>query len=211
MPSGSYREVTGKSLEVTQDDKFFSRIMSKETSMANSSSRVYYTGTSGAIPFLWETRPGTPKHPSAHSSVPPLTPPPSYYSTSKANSTDKSVTHNLLRGILLRLASKRIYVSPSRSMSSSASSSSSLSLWSSVSSSPANFRNSKRKRERRLSFSRPPVHWRVNDVFDDELDTESAEPTLGSGLKRTGFRGFYLVGNMKSVLLAIVGHGSTYK
>ncbi|KAK8669950.1 hypothetical protein V6N13_104717 [Hibiscus sabdariffa] len=64
-----------------QNDKFFSRLMSKETSMANSSCRVYYGGASGAVPFLWESQPGTPKHPSSATVIPPLTPPPSYYSS----------------------------------------------------------------------------------------------------------------------------------
>nr|XP_025609073.1 uncharacterized protein LOC112702308 isoform X2 [Arachis hypogaea]XP_025664026.1 uncharacterized protein LOC112762405 [Arachis hypogaea] len=48
-----------KSFRIKQDDKFFSRLMSKETSMANSSSRVFYYGESSvaAVPFVWEEQP----------------------------------------------------------------------------------------------------------------------------------------------------------
>ncbi|KAJ8764106.1 hypothetical protein K2173_005011 [Erythroxylum novogranatense] len=181
-------------MEIKHDDKFFSRIMSKETSMTNASSRVYYAGTSGAVPFLWETTPGTPKHPSADSSVPPLTPPPSYYSTSKATSTKRGLRSNLLSAIFPRLAPKRTHVSPSSSLSSTASSS--LSSWSSDYSSPSSFMNSKHPRERHSSFSRSPVHCRVNDSYDDKLDALSPNSMLCFGAKRNACRGRCLVGNM---------------
>ncbi|KAK8651479.1 hypothetical protein V6N13_141080 [Hibiscus sabdariffa] len=70
-----------RGLQIKQDDKFFCRLMSKETSMANSSSRIYYGGASVAVPFMWESHPGTPKHPANHTCLPPLTPPPSYHSS----------------------------------------------------------------------------------------------------------------------------------
>ncbi|KAJ6877570.1 hypothetical protein NC651_030350 [Populus alba x Populus x berolinensis] len=57
MPSDG-QQVSQQSLEIKQNDKFFTRIMSKESSMANSSNRVYYGGASGAVPFMWESRPG---------------------------------------------------------------------------------------------------------------------------------------------------------
>ncbi|GKU98273.1 hypothetical protein SLEP1_g11296 [Rubroshorea leprosula] len=77
-------------LQIKQDDKFFSRLMSKEASAANSSARVYYGGARGAVPFVWELQPGTPKHPSADTTLPPLTPPPSYYSNSKLSMHEKN-------------------------------------------------------------------------------------------------------------------------
>lgn len=42
---------------------------------------LYYGAVAGAVPFEWESRPGTPKKDgaAASSAVPPLTPPPSYY------------------------------------------------------------------------------------------------------------------------------------
>ncbi|KAJ9175978.1 hypothetical protein P3X46_014473 [Hevea brasiliensis] len=138
--------VPPKSLEIKQDDKFFSRIMSKETSMANSSRRVYYGGTSGAIPFMWESSPGTPKHTFADTSIPPLTPPPSYHSTSKSKSMHKKSTkQNLFSTIFPKLTSqngRKTRVSPSSSMSSTTTSTSSSSLPSFYSSS-STFKNSK--------------------------------------------------------------------
>ncbi|KAL4341190.1 hypothetical protein GQ457_08G010000 [Hibiscus cannabinus] len=67
-----------RGLQIKQDDKFFSRLLSKETSMANSSSRVYYGGASVAVPFMWES------HPASRTCLPPLTPPPSFNSNSKS-------------------------------------------------------------------------------------------------------------------------------
>lgn len=74
-------------LPIKEDDKF-SKLVTKESSMANPSFRVYYGGNSVAVPFVWEAKPGTPKH-TKHIDfsleeenkqyLPPLTPPPSYY------------------------------------------------------------------------------------------------------------------------------------
>uniref|UniRef100_A0ACD6AAV9 Uncharacterized protein n=1 Tax=Avena sativa TaxID=4498 RepID=A0ACD6AAV9_AVESA len=65
---------------------------------ANSSFRVYYSLRAGAVPFLWESAPGTPKRKSAAATnavvpengaagdggaamlLPPISPPPSYQS-----------------------------------------------------------------------------------------------------------------------------------
>ncbi|KAI5433951.1 hypothetical protein KIW84_020980 [Lathyrus oleraceus] len=47
-----------KSFRIKQDDRFFSRLKSKEASSANTSSRILYYGeTSIAIPFVWEEQP----------------------------------------------------------------------------------------------------------------------------------------------------------
>lgn len=73
-----------KSLEIKQDDKFFSRLLSKENSVANPSFRVYYGGLPVAVPFMWESQPGTPKYTFSDTTIPPLTPPPSYYSNSNS-------------------------------------------------------------------------------------------------------------------------------
>ncbi|CAL5351599.1 unnamed protein product [Camellia sinensis] len=81
MFTSSSPELPQKSLQIKQDDKFFSRLESKErSSMGSPSFRVYYGGVSVAVPFLWESQPGTPKNPLCDTSLPPLTPPPSYYS-----------------------------------------------------------------------------------------------------------------------------------
>ncbi|KAL6897916.1 hypothetical protein ACP4OV_006875 [Aristida adscensionis] len=66
-----------------QGSKLHSKMLSKEAAaqLAVPSFRVYYpVASAGAVPFLWESQPGTPKNdsPSA-AALPPLTPPPSYY------------------------------------------------------------------------------------------------------------------------------------
>ncbi|XVE86094.1 hypothetical protein DITRI_Ditri18aG0008700 [Diplodiscus trichospermus] len=134
--SDSSRELRApqKCLQIKQDDKFFSRLMSKETSMANSSCRVYYGGASGAVPFTWESQPGTPKHSSSDTTLPPLTPPPSYHSSFKSKSMQKKrVKPTLLSAIFPRLIGtpRKNRASPSSSRSSTSSSSSSSS-WSSL-------------------------------------------------------------------------------
>ncbi|KAG6752083.1 hypothetical protein POTOM_044302 [Populus tomentosa] len=107
MPSDG-QQVSQQSLEIKQNDKFFTRIMSKESSMANSSNRVYYGGASGAVPFMWESRPGTPKHTLADTCIPPLTPPPSYHSSSKSNSMHKNNANpNIFTTLFQRFLPKR--------------------------------------------------------------------------------------------------------
>ncbi|KAK4353158.1 hypothetical protein RND71_028676 [Anisodus tanguticus] len=83
-------------LLIKDDDKFFSRLLSKENSNKGESSfRFYYYGgssSSSSIPFHWESEPGTPKHNFANTTLlnPPLTPPPSYNNQS-INSHFKSL------------------------------------------------------------------------------------------------------------------------
>jgi hypothetical protein len=161
--------------------KIFPRLLSKETSLANSSCRVlYYGGASGAVPFTWESQPGTPKHTlSDQASLPPLTPPPSYYSKSFSNSLKNSSKPNLLCALFPKLSPRKALVSPSSSLSSVSSSSSSS--WSSS------------------TYSSSPKYHR------------SPTSTLSFGARREGwnqFRGCYPMGNMKNTFLSIVGHGS---
>ncbi|XP_060181827.1 uncharacterized protein LOC132611413 [Lycium barbarum] len=119
-------------LLIKQDDKFFSRLLSKESSAKGESSfRYYYCGgSSGSIPFVWESQPGTPKHKLSDTSVPPLTPPPSYQTKDHLKSLKKQSKSNFFLSIFPKISSKRITVSPSLaspSVSSSCSSSFSLS------------------------------------------------------------------------------------
>lgn len=76
-----------------QDNKCVSRLISKETSIVNSSCRVYY-GEAAAVPFEWESQPGTPKHTLSETTLPPLTPPPSY-STPPYNSNISIMSPNI--------------------------------------------------------------------------------------------------------------------
>ncbi|TVT97930.1 hypothetical protein EJB05_56801, partial [Eragrostis curvula] len=66
---------------------FSSRILSRDRSnVANASFRVYYSLGAGTVPFVWESKPGTPKSAatpaSATNTMPPISPPPSYQSKS---------------------------------------------------------------------------------------------------------------------------------
>ncbi|CAM0877252.1 unnamed protein product [Alopecurus aequalis] len=69
----------------------------QRSSLANASFRVYYSLRAGAVPFLWESAPGTPKRGATTKAVapksgvadaggvttmlPPISPPPSYQSS----------------------------------------------------------------------------------------------------------------------------------
>ncbi|EEC76410.1 hypothetical protein OsI_14064 [Oryza sativa Indica Group] len=63
----------------------------ERSGLANASFRVYYSLRAGAVPFLWESSPGTPKaaavssparesSSAARGALPPISPPPSYQS-----------------------------------------------------------------------------------------------------------------------------------
>ncbi|KAK4396046.1 hypothetical protein Sango_1441200 [Sesamum angolense] len=104
------------------DDKFFTRLLSKESSKSNPSFRVYYGDhVPSAVPFMWETRPGTPKHTSSHNShIPPLTPPPSYYTNNLTNSNNHYSRSKLLfRTFLGRIHPKKPHSPSSHSPTSS--------------------------------------------------------------------------------------------
>ncbi|CAL9194042.1 unnamed protein product [Musa hybrid cultivar] len=163
----SSSELPKPCLQIKQDGKVYSRLLSTESSMANSSFRVYYGVASGTVPFLWESQPGTPKHTISVADLPPLTPPPSYYYcniTGNKNSR-RSARSGLLQTILPRLGLGKPHRSPS-SPSMSFSSSSSLSLANSVSSG-----HRRRPLSPRSSFS-----WTGDD--DEESTDGSRAPTL---------------------------------
>ncbi|XP_041003229.1 uncharacterized protein LOC121248734 [Juglans microcarpa x Juglans regia] len=182
-----------QSLHMKENDKFFSRLLSKETSVANSSCRVpYYGRESGAVPFMWESRPGTPKHTFSEASLPPLTPPPSYYSTSKLYSTKKNSKPDPFYKIFLKLTSRKALVSPSSSLSSV--SSSSLSSWSSAYnlSPPASM-----KREYNLGR------------YSSSYPRSTTSSTSCFGARHRTSNWFGCCYPMKNTFLSIVGHGSS--
>ncbi|KAF3433300.1 hypothetical protein FNV43_RR24402 [Rhamnella rubrinervis] len=214
-----------KSLQIKQDDKFFSRLMSKETSTANSSCRVYYGEASGAVPFMWESQPGTPKHPFSDTSMnPPLTPPPSYSASSAANSKSQSMQNNKISKPKL-LANTIFFLKKSSVKSSSAvsslSSSSSSSSWSSSNSSASSLTNQKLGRpcRRRRCLSGSGIPFDVYDYDEHESDHESQTSTLSCfsviNSKQTKWNngdnsgGCYPIGNLKNAFLCIVRHGSS--
>ncbi|KAG1338978.1 cell wall protein RBR3 [Cocos nucifera] len=195
-----------ESLQIRQDDKFYTRLLSKESSLANPSFRVYYGVATGSVPFLWETRPGTPKNTITTTTLPPLTPPPSYYSSPRIKSSKKSPKSNLIHTILPRLTLMRkahAPPSPSVSLSSSSVSSSSSSF------SPTGFTGTHHQRRRSAS-----TRFSFSSGADDEDSVDDGSPTstLCFGMRHaaTGrLRGCHSVVTMKKALLSIVGHGSS--
>ncbi|OEL23474.1 hypothetical protein BAE44_0015507 [Dichanthelium oligosanthes] len=72
-------------LRITHDGEFYARLLTKESSLGSPSFRYYGAGP-GAVPFVWESQPGTPKDAYSSSSrmlagaaAPVITPPPSYH------------------------------------------------------------------------------------------------------------------------------------
>ncbi|KAK7379436.1 hypothetical protein VNO80_04896 [Phaseolus coccineus] len=167
LSEGGNNQSSKMSFRITKDDRFFSRLMAKEATTPNSSSRILYYGeTSVAVPFTWEAQPGTPKHPLSEISLPPLTPPPSYFSNSHNTKGRSSRPNNMFSTLLPRLVGPRKshHESPptsSRSPSSSSSSSSSSCSLPHHSSSFPSFSmrdNDRGHQGRSPSFSHPFKH-----------------------------------------------------
>lgn len=211
----SEQDVSQKWLKIKEDDKFFSRLLSKESSMANPSLRVYYGGVSGAVPFTWESQPGTPKHPFSEAVLPPLTPPPSYYSNAREKkSGNKQARSNLLHSIFSRM--NRISPNKAPQVLSSPSLSSSCSSWSSASPRRSSLSmsgsltpNFLRRRRQCCSSSSRSSFDSKGCCFEEGEAAVSPTSTLcfrmgGGG----GLRGRCSVVVMKKAFLSMVGHGS---
>ncbi|XP_021824775.1 vitellogenin-A2 [Prunus avium] len=198
------------------DNRYLSsKLVSKEeASMANASCRVYYGEAAGAIPFMWESQPGTPKHPSSQSSLPPLTPPPSYSTTQPNPKRTHKITSKskFLDTIFPRLRSSRKMLKPPPSLSSASSSSSS---WSSSSSS-SNYSSSSSASSLRNKGARKFYHKYEEDYDEhDHHESKSGSPTsaLCFGGKRrsanmNGIRGCYSMKNIRFGFLSIVNYES---
>ncbi|KAL2330611.1 hypothetical protein Fmac_018192 [Flemingia macrophylla] len=175
------------SLQINQDDKFFCRLLSKESSMSDPSFRVAV-----AVPFVWESQPGTPKYTFSRDTLPPLTPPPSYYAThaTKVKPVKKHSKFNHLLALFPKLNLKKtINLSPSPPSSLS---SPSPSLWSSLDSSKV-VPEGRPGRKRFLSFG-SSFDFRGED--EEEGGANSPTSTLCFGISRSkstlassGFRG----------------------
>ncbi|URE33258.1 hypothetical protein MUK42_06808 [Musa troglodytarum] len=164
----SSSDLPKSSLQIEEDDKFYGRLLSKESSAANPSSRAYYGVATVAVPFVWESQPGTPKHSSSAAAMPPLTPPPSYsYSPRSTSSTKNPKSGGCIRAMLPRL-----------SLTSSSSSSVSLSS-SSVSSSPSSSSSGRPSHSRRPSSPQSSFLWSRGD--DEESDDGSPTSILCFG------------------------------
>ncbi|KAI3742777.1 hypothetical protein L1987_60472 [Smallanthus sonchifolius] len=187
MLNGGSLDFSKKPLKIKQDDKFFSKLLSKENSAANPSFRVYYGNVSGSVPFTWEIQPGTPKHKFSDNSVRPLTPPPSYYFSNLDHDQSKPTKRKyhprskFLYNLLLN-----INVIKKGHVASSSPSSLSSSSWSSSMSSTVPSSKGYRSRRRRFSFG---------SSFDD-------------GNMYGGGSSSYTVVMMKKAFLSIVGRRS---
>ncbi|KAI5679794.1 hypothetical protein M9H77_01021 [Catharanthus roseus] len=171
-----------KPIKTKSEEIYAARLLSREMSLNNSSSEVYYGGNSVAIPFRWESQPGTPKVKFPEKPLPPLTPPPSYLSSpAKKNYVAKkhSKSNNFLHAVFPKLINQRknqfLSSSPAAASSSlswsSSSSSSSISVPSSPNFTPRSARGHEKLSAVRLSF----------DSRAEEVDHESPVSTLCFG------------------------------
>ncbi|KAL7136172.1 hypothetical protein ABFS83_10G011800 [Erythranthe nasuta] len=211
-----------------EDDKFFTRLLSKENS--KSSFRVYYGDVSSAVPFTWETCPGTPKHhmnsssSSDHNLMPPLTPPPSYFNNNnnldndsfKRNSSrSKILLHNLLRRMNPKKLPSSCHVAPTSSSSPhdviSSSSISSLSSWSSSArssfSDPISTPNAYVRKRRRFSSWGSSFDDRASAIGSARNDDVSPPANSCFGIGKDKSDGGYSVFIVKKAFLSIVGRG----
>ncbi|XP_044509494.1 uncharacterized protein LOC123228237 [Mangifera indica] len=199
-----------KSLQIKQDDKFFTRIMSKEASVANSSSMIYYGGASRSVPFMWESQPGTPKHQFSDTALPPLTPPPSYHSNSKMILQKKVNKPKPLNAICPSRFTKNSHVSPNSLSSWSCASFSSSSSWSSSRSINSNF-----QRRCISCSSRTRMHYNMDDQEDHQGQGSPTSTLCFGGAKAkssNGGRARYSLANMKNAFFSIVvSHGSNHQ
>ncbi|KAL9342757.1 hypothetical protein Peur_066082 [Populus x canadensis] len=129
-----------KSLKLKQvDKKGSSKRVTRDVSMANLSTEDYHVGASVAVPFTWESQPGTPKIKFRENPLPPLTPPPSYFYNTPKRPTKKLSKSSLLDSIFPKRSTRKtnVPVSPASSSSSSSSSSRLSSSWSATYSVPS--------------------------------------------------------------------------
>lgn len=174
----------------------------KQISMTNSSSEVYYGGAPVGIPFSWESQPGTPRVEFRDYPLPPLTPPPSYLSSSAKKPTKKESKHNLFHNVLPKLSWRKTSNPPSPSSSFS---SSPRSRSRSVPSSPLTTPNTKRQSNPSLAF-----HLRAKE--EDQVGSPVSTLCFGFG-RGTNARSRGFSSNIVKVLLgelawAIVNLGS---
>uniref|UniRef100_A0A7N0SVF3 Uncharacterized protein n=1 Tax=Kalanchoe fedtschenkoi TaxID=63787 RepID=A0A7N0SVF3_KALFE len=139
----SHHHRSQSSIQFSHSDKFFCKLLSKESDhhhaksdCRNPSFRVYYGGSTGSVPFTWETTPGTPKHAlfldgGDRAVLPPLTPPPSFFSKGSGSDSVRSGSRRLLDGFIRRMRARNTrgvshstYLPPSPSCDSASSESS---------------------------------------------------------------------------------------
>ncbi|KAK9683615.1 hypothetical protein RND81_10G153400 [Saponaria officinalis] len=181
--------------------------------IGEASFRVYYGTTGAAVPFIWESQPGTPKHPIFRTSrienddyIPPLTPPPSYTTSSLTlGHTSRKCRKSRIFDVIFSLVSrKNSDVTPTSTLMSSSS-------LSSISSTRLGERKSVKNKchRRNVSFS---SFGAKSPLFGEE-DHNSNNNNMGSPNSRVmcmGFKkkyqGCYSMQDMKNAILCIRGH-----
>ncbi|KAH7654030.1 hypothetical protein IHE45_19G118000 [Dioscorea alata] len=187
-----------KDLQINEDDKFFSKLLSKESSLANQSFRVTVPGS---VPFMWESQPGKSKYTNLTTPLLPLTPPPSYYTKAESKVIKKeSSKSRLLKAMLHSFTFERKSSMPSSPSAPSASfssmSSSSSSRFSSTSSSLH-----ERFSSARMSF--------MPFGEDGELDDQRSKKVSGHGGGGGVFQWCNKIVLVKKTLLMIIGSRSS--
>lgn len=173
--------------------------------MANTSSRVYYGNMAASeVPFVWESRPGTPKNPISSSALPPLTPPPSYLSTPKHNHKKKK-KHRLSNYPLLAIIFPKLAVKKSDFFSPSPSSASSPSSPSSSSS--ITWPCPQSPRQRRRLFSSRGEEGGQQIVGSTSILCFGLGYGVSSGVRRCYYKA---TGKKAAFLSNIVRHGSSH-
>lgn len=89
--------VQAKSFHIFHDDKFIPSRMTGEIAVDTYSSprrEYYHAGACAKVPFIWESQPGTPNHRLRQTPLPPLTPPPSFFSPSATAPSSKKTIKN---------------------------------------------------------------------------------------------------------------------
>ena len=169
---GKEREEAVVHPNARQGGKLLSRLLTRDSSAAAPSFRVYYgVASAGAVPFLWESQPGTPKNAVSDAAMPPLTPPPSYYAAGagaakkhaarKAAAGSNRFRPSRILGSILMATRRRGRTAPS-----SVSPTSSFSSGSSSSSSTSSFR--------RAGGSSSRLHSSSSSSFSDDEETAMA-------------------------------------
>ena len=184
-----------KTLQIEEDDRFFSRLLSKEVSEGNSSFEVYHGESSLGVPFTWESQPGTPKFQFSETPLPPLTPPPSYYSSTLKKSIKRRSKLRFLNIILTRLTSRKTSHPESPVSFTSFSSSSSSQSRSSSPTTPSSFHG----RLRDLMGRRRSFDSRAYEE-DDEHDLPASTLCFGLGCRMNDRSGGCCATTMKVFL-----------
>ncbi|KAJ6745131.1 hypothetical protein OIU79_031309 [Salix purpurea] len=183
------------SLKLNQDDKkVFSKRLARDFTVSNLNTEDYHVGASVAVPFTWESQPGTPKIMFRENPLPPLTPPPSYSYKNPKRAAKKFSKSNILDSIFPKCSTRKANLPVSPAASSSSSSSKLSSSWSatcSVPSSPAMVPKSRGSYHGISSSSRRYIDSRKTmlDHLDRDNECESPVSTLCFGFGRGGSAG----------------------